>query len=69
MTTKHCPACRGTKNVMGLGLIYHDCTACHGVGFVKDEDEVQHEKIVHEEIKETNVVRKFKKSKNAKKDK
>lgn len=31
-----CPACRGTKRVMGLGFIIVTCKTCHGVGEIDD---------------------------------
>ena len=30
-----CPACRGVKKIIGLGLISRDCKACAGIGHTR----------------------------------
>lgn len=32
---ERCPACRGKKEVMGAGMIYHKCKTCLGVGHIE----------------------------------
>jgi len=33
-----CPACGGTKKIIGLGMVERKCDECNGVGFVDMED-------------------------------
>lgn len=35
---QRCLACRGKKDIMGAGMIYHKCQACLGIGYI-DETE------------------------------
>lgn len=30
----YCPACRGTKKIIGMGFTEKDCFKCKGVGYV-----------------------------------
>jgi hypothetical protein len=41
---KRCLLCKGTKKVMGLGLIPRDCTACGGIGYVNAEPIIKRRK-------------------------
>jgi phage/plasmid primase-like uncharacterized protein len=37
---KRCPACKGKKRIMGMGMIkWDDCKYCLGVGHVKNEEQ------------------------------
>ena len=29
-----CPACRGTKKIMGMGMMEQKCTECNGIGYI-----------------------------------
>ena len=45
-----CDACKGKKRTMGMGMIYKDCKACSGLGWVEktittDEFLEAHEKL------------------------
>lgn len=35
----HCDICKGKKQLLGLGMIFRDCEACKGVGFVNPKVE------------------------------
>jgi hypothetical protein len=48
-----CPACRGKKDVMGAGMIFHKCKICLGVGHV--EDDPIPEVVTNEEIEAPKV--------------
>lgn len=50
-----CPACRGKRDTMGAGMIFHKCTTCLGVGHIEAEN------------KETDAPIKVKRSKKARK--
>jgi hypothetical protein len=30
-----CPSCRGTKRIMGMGMMEHDCKPCKGIGWIE----------------------------------
>lgn len=32
-----CKKCSGQKKIMGMGMIKHDCDACSGIGYIKNE--------------------------------
>ncbi len=38
--TERCPACKGAKQVMRLGMIYRDCENCVGTGRIKKREEL-----------------------------
>ena len=38
MQVKRCPACRGAKEVMSLGMRMLSCKTCNGIGHVADEE-------------------------------
>ena len=43
MQLLRCRACQGSGQVMGGGMIYHDCEACDGDGKIeKPEDEISY---------------------------
>jgi DnaJ-class molecular chaperone len=35
---QRCPACRGKRDVMGAGMIYHKCAQCKGVGYIESPE-------------------------------
>ncbi len=36
MMIKKCPQCKGSKKIIGIGMIARDCKECAGIGHVED---------------------------------
>ena len=41
MSLMRCPACKGGKNLMGIGMIYKTCQECNGTGNVDHKPQVK----------------------------
>lgn len=37
MALIRCNACKGMKNIMGMGMVTKKCDTCDGVGYVKEQ--------------------------------
>lgn len=37
MALLRCTSCRGSKNIMGMGMTLQKCKVCDGIGYVKEE--------------------------------
>lgn len=35
--TKLCPACKGRKKIMGMGMMMTDCSTCKALGYVDSD--------------------------------
>lgn len=35
-----CDACRGMKEIMGMGMIPTKCDTCKGIGYIKEESKI-----------------------------
>lgn len=40
-STRSCPKCLCSKQVMGMGMIYRSCEYCDGVGYVFDDSALE----------------------------
>lgn len=46
---ERCPACRGRKEVMGAGMIFHKCKTCLGVGHVEAKNNAEQDNVQNTE--------------------